>query len=204
MARDITRDLIHHIKLGRNGDPNTVYDLSRAYFDIELTFSETDKTYYRQLHEWALLGYSGYNPYIGQLLSRSDAELLKNQAVEAIVRLETAVDSLALMKALDMADDSMMVLDAKYHLNEAIDYAKIIAEKIMFVKGLEKSVMKVKSNMIDEQPEETALEYLNCLEVNEKQFQDHMDYYFAQEDDSAFLGNKSFLDNIDDDDDDGK
>ena len=149
MARDITRDLIHHIKLGRNGDPNTVYDLSRAYFDVELTFSETDKTYYRQLHEWALLGYSGYNPYIGQLLSRSDAELLKNQAVEAIVRLETAIDSLALMKALDMADDSMMVLDAKYHLNEAIDYAKIIAEKIMFVKGLEKSVMKVKSNLID-------------------------------------------------------
>lgn len=200
MARDITRDLIHHIKLGRNGDPNTVYDLSRAYFDIELTFSEADKTHYRQLHEWALLGYSGYNPYIGQLLSRSDAELLKNQVVEAIVRLETAIDSLALMKALDMADDSMMVLDAKYRLNEAIAYAKIIAEKIMFVKDLEQSVMKVKSNMIDEQPEEAALEYLNCLEANEKQFQDHMDFYFAQEDDSAFLGDKSFLDSLDDDD----
>ena len=200
MARDITRDLIHHIKLGRNGDPNTVYDLSRAYFDIELTFSETDKTYYRQLHEWALLGYSGYNPYIGQLLSRSDAELLKNQAVEAIVRLETAIDSLALMKALDMADNSMMIQDAKYRLNEAIDYARIIAEKIIFVKGLEQSVMKVKSNMIDEQPEEAALEYLNCLEANEKQFQDHMDFYFAQEDDSAFLGDKSFLDSLDDDD----
>ena len=200
MARDITRDLIHHIKLGRNGDPNTVYDLSRAYFDIELTFSETDKTYYRQLHEWALLGYSGYNPYIGQLLSRSDAELLKNQAVEAIVRLETAIDSLALMKALDMADNSMMIQDAKYRLNEAIDYAKIIAEKIIFVKGLEQSMMKVKSNMIDEQPEEAALEYLNCLEANEKQFQDHMDFYFAQEDDSAFLGDKSFLDSLDDDD----
>ena len=200
MARDITRDLIHHIKLGRNGDPNTVYDLSRAYFDIELTFSETDKTYYRQLHEWALLGYSGYNPYIGQLLSRSDAELLKNQAVEAIVRLETAIDSLALMKALDMADNSMMIQDAKYRLNEAIDYARIIAEKIIFVKGLEQSVMKVKSNMIDEQPEEAALEYLNCLEANEKQFQDHMDFYFAQEDDSAFLGDKSFLDSLDGDD----
>lgn len=194
MARDAAKDLIHYMKWNpRDNLTERTEDLTQAYEEIELMFSDTDKMYCRQLYEWALIGYSGYNPQIGQLLSRPDADLLKNQVVEAIVLLETRIDRLALLMALDMADDSSMMQDAKYWLKEAIEYMKIIAEKIMFIRGLEENVMKAKNGYSDELPEKAALEYLDCLETNQKQFQDHMDKYFAEFADNNPLVGDNFL-----------
>lgn len=184
MARDLAKDLIHHIKIDPRDPFNSdrVNDLTTAYYEVELLFSEKDREYQKELYKWALIGSSGYNPFIGQLLGRSDAELLTNQAVEAIILLETRVDRLAMLKALNIPETSMMIADAKYWLTEVINYVKIIAEKIIFVKGLEKSIMKVKSGMTDNQPEQAALEYLYCLEENEREFQEHMAKYFAEDD----------------------
>lgn len=181
MARDTTKNLIHYMKWNpRDTLAEGVGDLTQAYGEIELMLSDTDRMYCNQLYEWALIGHSGYNPYVGQLLSRPDANLLKNQVVEAIVLLETRIDRLALLMALDMADDSPMVQDAKYWLKEALEYMNIIAEKIMFIRGLEENVMKTKNGHGDELPEEAALEYLDCLETNQEKFQAHMDKYFAE------------------------
>ncbi|MBQ3325843.1 hypothetical protein IJG79_01685 [Candidatus Saccharibacteria bacterium] len=173
MARDTAQNLIHHIKKGRSNS-EIVNDLSMAYLSIELGFSQSDKDNYRRLYEWALLGYSGYNPLVGQLLSRSDASLLKNQAVEAIALLETSIDRLALFKALDMEEDSMMMQDAKYWLEEALEYVAIISQKILLVRGLEENVMKVSSGINVGESEQAALDYQHSLEENEKRLQAHM------------------------------
>ncbi len=190
MAREIAKNLIHHLKENSFSGLCDTKDLSYAYYEIELDFSDKDRCLYRGLYEWALIKYSSYNPFLGRLFDRPDMELLRSQAIEAIILFETRVDELAMLKAFDVESDSMRYQNAVYWLDEAKQYIRLIAERITFVRELEKNVMKVKSGIIDGEPEERAMEYLSYLYENQKMIQDHMDQYFAINDELELEINK--------------